>query len=66
LKAFRKIALEHNDVMQVELELPERAFAFWDVGSNSWRAEPGEFEIRVGASSRDIRLTQRFTYGNTD
>jgi beta-glucosidase len=66
LKAFRKITLDCNSSTSVELELPERAFAFWDVASNNWRVEPGEFEIRIGASSRDIRLTQGFVYSNTD
>ncbi len=66
LKAFQKIALHGNEVISVELELPERAFAFWDVPSRSWRVEPGEFEIRIGASSRDIRLTKRFSYGSID
>jgi beta-glucosidase len=65
LKAFRKIELDCNEAMSVELDLPERAFAFWDEGSRTWRVEPGEFEIRIGASSRDIRLTQRFLYGGT-
>jgi beta-glucosidase len=33
--------------------LDDRAFAFWS--DSGWVVEPGEFTVRVGASSRDIR-----------
>jgi beta-glucosidase len=52
LKGFRKIQLEPGESQQVTLKLDRRAFAFWDDG---WVVEAGDFEILVGASSRDIR-----------
>ena len=36
------------------------ALSFYDVKSKSWVVEPGEFEVLVGASSRDIRLKDKF------
>ena len=36
------------------LELDRRAFAFWDVDTADWVVEPGEFELRIGTSSRAI------------
>jgi beta-glucosidase len=45
----------------VEVELGARAFAFWHEGLADWDVEGGEFELRVGASSRDIRLTATIT-----
>jgi beta-glucosidase len=39
----------------VTLTLDDRAFAFWDVTRNDWMVEPGEFELRLATSSRDIR-----------
>jgi len=36
------------------LELNRRAFAFWDVAAGTWTVEPGDFELRVGTSSRAI------------
>jgi beta-glucosidase len=57
LKAFRKIWLNPGERKTVEWTLEkEDAFAFYDVGHKTWIVEPGDFEIRVGASSRDIRL----------
>jgi beta-glucosidase len=55
LKQFAKVHLAPGERRRVTLALDERAFAFWDVGTHDWRVEPGEFEIRVGSSSRDIR-----------
>jgi beta-glucosidase len=38
---------------EVEIALPERAFAHWDGG---WAVEPGTFVLRAGRSCRDLRL----------
>jgi beta-glucosidase len=35
--------------------------SYWDQGLGDWNVEGGEFELRVGASSRDIRLTSVIT-----
>jgi len=59
LKQFAKVSLTPGETRRVELTLDDRAFAFWDVSRHQWRVESGEFEIRVGSSSRAIRLTAR-------
>ena len=41
------------------LALDRRAFAFWDVAADEWIVEPGEFELRIGTSSRDIATASR-------
>jgi beta-glucosidase len=56
LKAFAKVALEPGATRRVTLELDDAAFAVYDTTAQSWVVEAGQFEIRVGASSRDIRL----------
>jgi beta-glucosidase len=56
LKGFEKIELEPGETKTVEFRLTKRAFAFWSVEQKDWIAESGQFEIAVGASSRDIRL----------
>jgi len=56
LKGFAKVELQPGEETQVTLTLGPRSFAFYDVGSKDWVVEAGDFEILVGASSRDIRL----------
>jgi hypothetical protein len=39
--------------------VPEEAFAYYDASAAGRRLRPGEYEVQVGASSADIRLTGR-------
>lgn len=57
LKAFTKVWLEPRGSTRITIVLDRRAFAYYDVDRPGWTVEPGVFEIRVGASSRDIRQT---------
>jgi beta-glucosidase len=59
LKAFAKVSLEAGETKQITLNLDDRAFSFYDPAYGRWVAEAGEFDILVGSSSADIRLTQR-------
>jgi beta-glucosidase len=58
LKGFAKIRLAPGEARTVTFVLDQRAFAFWDCEWHDWKVEAGGFEIRVGASSRDIRLRE--------
>jgi beta-glucosidase len=58
LKAFAKVALQVGEEKTVNFQLEERDFAYYDSISHDWLANPGKFEILVGASSQDLRLTQ--------
>ena len=59
LQAFRKVALGVGERRRVTLSLDQAAFAYFSPPSGGWLVEPGEYELRIGASSRDIRLRQR-------
>jgi beta-glucosidase len=61
LKGFRKIFLKPGKKQRVSISLDESAFAFYDPDRRDWVAEPGEFAILVGSSSRDIRLQGKLT-----
>ncbi|MCB9850014.1 MAG: glycoside hydrolase family 3 C-terminal domain-containing protein [Phycisphaerales bacterium] len=61
LKRFKKVFLAPGQTATVQFELDERALAYYDVANSRWYAEPGDFEIQIGSSSRDIRLTGTFT-----
>jgi beta-glucosidase len=54
LKGFAKVWLDAGEVADATIELDRRSFAFWDVETHDWIVEPGEFEVRIGTSSRDI------------
>lgn len=56
LKGFERIELKPGESKTVDFLLDKRSFAFYDVASHDWTVQPGSFEIRVGSSSRDIRL----------
>jgi len=58
LKGFSRLSLSPGESKTVIMKLKPRDFAFWDVVSNNWKVEPGEFELMVGSSSRDAKLTQ--------
>jgi beta-glucosidase len=60
LKGFAVVRLKSGEAVELTLALEDRDLAYWDAARGSWRIEPGRFEIQVGRSSRDIRLSQSF------
>ena len=56
LKGFTKIALKAGESKRVCVKLNARSFAYYSVALDKWHVENGDFEVLVGASSRDIRL----------
>ncbi|AGZ40534.1 glycoside hydrolase family 3 C-terminal domain-containing protein [Actinoplanes friuliensis] len=56
LRAFTQAVLAPGESTSVTLSLDSRAFAFWHETAGRWIVEGGTFGIRVGSSSRDIRL----------
>jgi beta-glucosidase len=65
LKGFEKVRLAPGESGAVTFDLNQRAFAFWDESLGEWRVESGSFELLVGASSRDIRLTTTIAVTST-
>ena len=57
LKGFEKVSLKAGEAKTVTFKLDKRSFAFWNTDIHEWYAPSGTYEIKVGASSRDIRLT---------
>ena len=64
LKRFAKVELAPGEKKQVIFRLDERTLAFYDPAAKRWLAEPGDFDVLIGSSSRDIRVQKRFTYGS--
>ncbi len=67
LKAFTKVVLEPGETKTATLTLDQEALSYYDPARKQWVAEAGEFEVLVGSSSRDIRLTACFNFkGETE
>ena len=60
LKAFSKVDLKPGETEKITFELDQSARSFYDVNTNRWIVEPGEFEVLIGSSSRDLRLNATF------
>lgn len=59
LKNFDKVFLKAGEKKTVTMTLTDDDFKFFDVAKNEYVTAKGEYEIRVGASSRDIKLTAK-------
>jgi beta-glucosidase len=66
LKGFASVALEPGETRSVSVTLDARAFALYSEHLGRFAVEPGEFVIEVGASSRDIRLSQAVNVRSAD
>ena len=61
LKGFSKDLIKAGETKRVSIILDKHAFAYYDVNNDEYYVENGKFEIMVGASSRDIYLSQAIT-----
>ena len=57
LKGFARVELAPGETKTVSIPLDERSFAYFNVETDAWEVEAGSYELRVCASSRDVRLT---------
>lgn len=59
LKDFAKIRLEPGQTRTVQFQIDREKLSFYNA-QLQWAAEPGDFELMVGASAADIRLRTHF------
>ncbi|MFD1671786.1 glycoside hydrolase family 3 N-terminal domain-containing protein [Agrilactobacillus yilanensis] len=57
LKGFKKVSLLPGESIIVTIELFPKDFASYDTQHKDWTVEPGNYEILVGRSSRQIDKT---------
>ena len=60
LKGFRRINLAPGEIKDVHFTLDRSSMAFYSTVKKDWATEPGQFDVLVGPSSRDIRLKGSF------
>jgi beta-glucosidase len=56
LKRFQRITLNPGENKTLTFKIPASEFSFYDTDTNDFKIEPGQWEIEVGSSSKDIRL----------
>ena len=65
LKGFAKVQLEAGESKTVTIPLDDKAFRYWNVATDRWEVEGGSYQLLVGASSADSRLTAAVTVAGT-
>src|SRR5579859_1122075 len=61
LKGFAKIHLMPGETRRGSVTLDRRALSFYDVNSKQWKAEPGDFDVYVASSAKQINLQGKLT-----
>jgi beta-glucosidase len=64
LKGFQKVHLSPGETRTITFQLTSPDLAFYDDTIEEWVVEPGQFEILIGRSAADIRLTTVFHWEN--
>jgi len=59
LKGFKRVSLQVGEQKNVEMSLPAKLLAYWDMDKNAFEIEPDKIQIEVGASSADIRASKQ-------
>lgn len=56
LKAFAKPEIPANESKNIQLKIKAKDLSYYDEEKSKWVLEPGNYEVLIGSSSRDIRL----------
>jgi len=65
LRAFTKVRLKAGEEKDLSFDLNMDAFSYYNVNIADWHVENGEYEILIGSSSRDIRLSKKVAIKET-
>ncbi|MCF0128465.1 MAG: glycoside hydrolase family 3 C-terminal domain-containing protein [Pseudobutyrivibrio sp.] len=65
LKGFAKVSLEPGETKNVKIAFDDKSFRYFNIATDSFETEAGEYEIFVGSSSADIRLKGTITKSGT-
>lgn len=57
LKEYVKVKLAKGESKTVTMTLPASAFSYYDIAKHDWVVDAGAYDILVGASSQDIKLS---------
>lgn len=57
LKGFAKVFLKAGESKKVTIKLDDKAFRYFNVDTNKFEVEGGDWQVLIGASCTDIRLS---------
>ena len=57
LKGFQKVSLKAGESKKVTIGLDDKAFRYFNVDTNKFEVEGGEWQVMIGASVADIKLS---------
>jgi beta-glucosidase len=58
LRGYVRVSLKPGETKTVSMPLAAKSIAYWDSTGHKWVTEAEPINLRVGASSADIRLTK--------
>lgn len=62
LQGFARVALQPGETRTVNVKLNTEQFGYYtNDGVRQWNVAPGTYEVKIGASSADIRLSDKVT-----
>ncbi len=65
LRGFKKVFIKAGETAEVTIPFDEKTFRYFNVDTDKWEIEGGDYKIMVGASVADIRMTEMFTVAGT-
>ena len=66
LRGFCRVGLNAGETKHVTIPFDDYSFRYFNVATDKWETESGEYVILIGASSEDIRLKGSFALKGTD
>ena len=66
LKGFQKVFLKAGESKRVTIRLDDKTFRYFNVNTNKFEVEGGEYQILIGSSVADIKLPASVTVKGTN
>lgn len=66
LKGFAKVFLKKGESKKIRIPFDDKTFRYWNIKENCWKTEGGIYQICIGASAEDIRLSAEWRVETED
>jgi beta-glucosidase len=61
LKSFKRVSVKKGSSKTIVLPLAQKDLEYWDESRNGYVVYPGEYEVMIGSSSDDIKMSYTIT-----